>query len=111
MKDKMNGESLGDCFTGSAFRRGEKRAITFLREGKIETEISYLDCQVQSGNCGNLIPAIRLGSGGQGSEEPKSKFGFHHGRGKGTDGNGCRALGQGLGEYPTRNRFVKSGFL
>ena len=38
----MGGDSLGDCFKESFLKRGKKKAITFLREGQIESEISYL---------------------------------------------------------------------
>jgi malonyl-CoA/methylmalonyl-CoA synthetase len=37
----MGGESLGDCFKESFLKQGKKKAITFLRKGQIETEISY----------------------------------------------------------------------
>ena len=37
----MNGESLRDCFVDSLLMRGEKKAISFLRGGVKETEISY----------------------------------------------------------------------
>ena len=39
----MAGETLRDCFVDTALRCGEKRAIRFLRQGAVETEISYLD--------------------------------------------------------------------
>jgi len=37
----MGGESLKDCFLDSSLARGGKKAISFLRDGMIETEISY----------------------------------------------------------------------
>ncbi|MDO9528526.1 MAG: class I adenylate-forming enzyme family protein [Syntrophales bacterium] len=37
----MYGQTLKDCFTESCLVHGEKIAISFLREGTIETEISY----------------------------------------------------------------------
>jgi malonyl-CoA/methylmalonyl-CoA synthetase len=37
----MTGESLKDCFNDAFLAREEKKAITFLRDGEIETEISY----------------------------------------------------------------------
>jgi malonyl-CoA/methylmalonyl-CoA synthetase len=37
----MGGESLGACFTESFLAREEKPAITYLREGRLETQISY----------------------------------------------------------------------
>ena len=36
----MDGETLKDCFTGSFLSQGEKIAITFMREGVLETELS-----------------------------------------------------------------------
>ncbi|MGD2184735.1 MAG: AMP-binding protein [Desulfobacterales bacterium] len=37
----MIAESLGDCFTASFVKHNKRTAITFLRDGKIETEISF----------------------------------------------------------------------
>ncbi|NVM25134.1 MAG: AMP-binding protein [Desulfobacterales bacterium] len=37
----MGSESLKDCFLDSSLAHGENRAISFLRDGMIETEISY----------------------------------------------------------------------
>jgi malonyl-CoA/methylmalonyl-CoA synthetase len=37
----MEGESLRDRFTASFLKQGKKKAVTFLRAGRIETEISY----------------------------------------------------------------------
>ena len=39
----MSGESLGDCFTETFLACEEKPAITFLRDGSVETQISYLE--------------------------------------------------------------------
>ncbi len=44
----MSGESLKDCFNDSFLARGEKRAINFLRDGEIETEISYFELNQDS---------------------------------------------------------------
>ncbi|MDH3884887.1 MAG: AMP-binding protein [Desulfobacterales bacterium] len=38
----MGGKSLRDCFAESFLNQEKKKAITFLRAGEIETEISYL---------------------------------------------------------------------
>ncbi|MGD8961812.1 MAG: AMP-binding protein [Desulfobacterales bacterium] len=38
----MGFKSLRGCFTASFLKQDKKRAITFLRDGEIETEISYL---------------------------------------------------------------------
>jgi malonyl-CoA/methylmalonyl-CoA synthetase len=39
----MNSETLTYCFRNTSSRLGEKKAITFLRKGHIESEISYKD--------------------------------------------------------------------
>ena len=41
----MAGESLGECFSESFLARKEKPAITFLRDGQVETEISYFELE------------------------------------------------------------------
>ncbi len=41
-------ESLRDCFADSISRQGEKLAIIFLRNGTMETEISYLQLDLDS---------------------------------------------------------------
>ena len=51
----MGGESLRDCFTDSSSIRGEKKAIGFLREGMIETEISYLELDQDSNRMANTF--------------------------------------------------------
>jgi len=51
----MSGESLRDLFTNSCLRWGQKRAITFLREGKVETEISYVGLNQDSNRVANMI--------------------------------------------------------
>jgi malonyl-CoA/methylmalonyl-CoA synthetase len=51
----MSGESLRDCFANSCLRWGQKRAITFLREGKVETEISYAGLNQDSSRLANMI--------------------------------------------------------
>jgi malonyl-CoA/methylmalonyl-CoA synthetase len=38
----MNGEFLRDCFTASFLKQEKRKAVTFLRDGEIETEITYL---------------------------------------------------------------------
>jgi malonyl-CoA/methylmalonyl-CoA synthetase len=39
----MDRETLGHCFCNTSSRLGEKKAITFLRKGHVESEISYKD--------------------------------------------------------------------
>ncbi len=49
----MGGTSLGDCFTESFLARKEKPAITFLRDGRIETQISYLELERDANRMAN----------------------------------------------------------
>ncbi|UCF72686.1 MAG: AMP-binding protein [Deltaproteobacteria bacterium] len=51
----MRIESLRDCFMDSSLIRGEKKAITFLREGMIETEISYRELNQDSNRMANTF--------------------------------------------------------
>jgi len=41
----MSGESLGECFSETFLARKDKPAITFLRDGAVETELSYLELE------------------------------------------------------------------
>ena len=49
----MSGKSLTDCFMESSVAQGEKNAISFLREGMIETEISYKKLDQDSSRMAN----------------------------------------------------------
>ena len=40
VEEKMSGESFSDDFTKSFSANKNQKAITFLRDGKVETEIS-----------------------------------------------------------------------
>jgi malonyl-CoA/methylmalonyl-CoA synthetase len=42
LETDMGGKSLGDSFTASFLKQEKKKAITFLRNGQIETGIAYL---------------------------------------------------------------------
>jgi malonyl-CoA/methylmalonyl-CoA synthetase len=55
----MSGESLRDCFVDSFMIRGEKKAISFLREGVAETEISYRELNQDSNRMANTF--LKLG--------------------------------------------------
>jgi malonyl-CoA/methylmalonyl-CoA synthetase len=44
----MKNVSLGECFTDTFLARGDKPAISFLREGKLETRISYIELNRQA---------------------------------------------------------------
>ena len=47
--------SLRDCFKASILKRGEKEAITFLREGNVETQISYQELDLDSNRMANTF--------------------------------------------------------
>ena len=51
----MGAASLKDCFIESALDRNKKRAITFIRDRKIETEISYLELHQESNRLANTF--------------------------------------------------------
>jgi len=51
----MSGKSLKDCFIDSFTAQGEKKAISFLREGMIETEISYKKLDQDSNRMANTF--------------------------------------------------------
>jgi malonyl-CoA/methylmalonyl-CoA synthetase len=51
----MGGASLKDCFIESALNRKKNQALTFLRNGEIETEISYLELNQESNRLANTF--------------------------------------------------------
>lgn len=55
--------SLSDYFTASASKWGGKKAIFFLREGKIETLISYEDLDIHSSQVANVFLALGVEKG------------------------------------------------
>jgi len=59
----MGSESLKDCFIESALRHKKKKAITFFRDGDIETEISYLELQLESNRLANTFYAFGVEKG------------------------------------------------
>jgi malonyl-CoA/methylmalonyl-CoA synthetase len=59
----MGGESLGDFFTATFLMRKEKPAITFLRGGKVETEISYLELHQDTNRMANIFLAQGIKKG------------------------------------------------
>ena len=44
----MNDKSLTECFTDSFLARKDSPAISFLRDGRVETEISYFELERDS---------------------------------------------------------------
>jgi len=59
----MGGESLGECFSESFLARGEKPAITFLRDDRVETEISYLDLERDKNRMANVFQNLGVEKG------------------------------------------------
>ncbi|MBW2344688.1 MAG: acyl--CoA ligase [Deltaproteobacteria bacterium] len=59
----MDGESLKDCFLDTARACGEKTAISFFREGVIETELSYLQLNQDSNRMANTFLDLRVKKG------------------------------------------------
>ena len=51
----MDKKSLKDCFSHTALQQGEKKAISFLRQGMIETEISYRELNQDSNRMANTL--------------------------------------------------------
>jgi len=51
----MGGTSLKDCFMDSSLAQGEKKAISFLRKGMVETEISYKELDKDSNRMANTL--------------------------------------------------------
>jgi malonyl-CoA/methylmalonyl-CoA synthetase len=55
MEDTMSGESFSDGFIKSFIFHENKSAITFLRDGRIETEISYLELHQDINRMANVF--------------------------------------------------------
>lgn len=49
----MRCKCLGDCFQESFLKQGERKAISFLQKGKIETELSFLEIDHDSNQMAN----------------------------------------------------------
>jgi len=54
----MSGESLGDCFTETFLACEEKPALTFLRDGSVETQISYLELNQDTNRMANVFQTL-----------------------------------------------------
>ncbi|MFC1867141.1 class I adenylate-forming enzyme family protein [Thermodesulfobacteriota bacterium] len=59
----MDKLSMNEVFTDSFLKRGDKKAITFLRNGEIETEISYLELDRDSSQMANTLIDLGVGKG------------------------------------------------
>ena len=55
---KLNHASLADCFSESFLSRKDKPAITFVRHGRIETEISFLEMEKSANRMANTFLAL-----------------------------------------------------
>ena len=59
----MSGESFGDGFTKSFLKYYERPAITFLRDGKVETQISYFELNQDTNRMANIFLAQGIKKG------------------------------------------------
>jgi malonyl-CoA/methylmalonyl-CoA synthetase len=59
----MGGDALGDIFTATFLMHKEKPAIIFLRDGKVETEISYFDLNRDTNRMANIFLAQGIKKG------------------------------------------------
>ena len=59
----MGDTTLRDCFVDSFTQRAEKRAITFLREGRIEAELSYSQLNEDSNRIANTFLDMGVNKG------------------------------------------------
>jgi len=59
----MRDELLAESFTKSFLARGEKPAITFLRDGRVETEISYLELEHDACRMANRFRKLGVAKG------------------------------------------------
>jgi len=59
----MVGESLSDCFVRTAQNCGQKTALSFFRDGKIETEISYLELNREANRIANALLDLGIKKG------------------------------------------------
>ncbi len=59
----MNTESFADCISNSFLAQKEKPAITFLRNGRIETKFSYLELERAANRMANTFADLGVGKG------------------------------------------------
>jgi len=59
----MNDKSLKDCFLNSFSIRGDKKAISFFRNGVVETEITYLELDRDSNRMANTLIDLNVSKG------------------------------------------------
>jgi malonyl-CoA/methylmalonyl-CoA synthetase len=63
VEGKMEGKALKDCFMDSFLRFKKKDAITFLRDGKVETELSYFELNQDSNRMANTFTKMGVEKG------------------------------------------------
>jgi malonyl-CoA/methylmalonyl-CoA synthetase len=54
-EENMRGETLSRCFAETFAARGDKTAIRFLRDGRTETEITYMELDRDAGRAANAF--------------------------------------------------------
>jgi malonyl-CoA/methylmalonyl-CoA synthetase len=59
----MREESLGECFTDTFLACGDKPAISFLRDGKLETRISYIELNRHANRMAYVFQDLGVGKG------------------------------------------------
>ena len=59
----MSKDSLTECFANSFLARKGKPAITFLRDGRVETQISYLELERDANRMANTFLALGVEKG------------------------------------------------
>ena len=59
----MRAKSLGECFAETFLARGDKPAITFLRDGRVETELSYLELERDSNRMARVFQDLGVKKG------------------------------------------------
>jgi len=59
----MGSNSLGECFAESFLARGERPAITFLRDGRVETELSYAELERDKNRMANVFQSLGVEKG------------------------------------------------
>ena len=59
----MDSQSLKDCFKDTALIRGEKKAISFIRDGVLETELTYSELDKDSNRVANTLLGLGVKKG------------------------------------------------
>jgi acyl-coenzyme A synthetase/AMP-(fatty) acid ligase len=59
----MSVESLTECFTNSFLAHENMPAITFLRDGRVETELSYLELERDACRMANVLRDLGVEKG------------------------------------------------